>query len=62
MGIIPFQVNMFDIQPASTINKNPINGFCNLKKRIRKRGAINAAMGKIHLPLKKKRNIKPINK
>jgi hypothetical protein len=53
---------MFDTNPARTIIRNPLNGFCNRKKRIRNIGATKAAIGKIHLPLKKKREINPINK
>ena len=62
MGIIPFQMNMFDNQPARTMIKKPLSGFWNRKNLIKKIGAINAAIGKIHLPLKKKRKIKPIKK
>ena len=62
MGIIPFHTNMFDTQPAITISKNPFKGFCNLRNLIRNIGAKYATIGKVHLPLKKKRSIKPIKK
>jgi hypothetical protein len=62
MGIIPFQTNIFDIQQASTIKRNPLNGFWNRRKRIRNTGARKAAIGKIHFPLKKNSKTVPINK
>lgn len=57
-----FQINMFEIQNTNNNNRNPYKGFLNRKKRIRNIGAISAAKGKIHLPLKKNRQTNPINK
>ncbi len=44
------------------MNGIPLKGFWSLKNLIRNKGAKKAAIGRIHLPLEKKRNINPINK
>jgi len=57
-----FQMKILETNPAMTRNSSPLSGLWNLRNRIKNIGAINAAMGRVHLPLKKKRKMKPSKK
>jgi hypothetical protein len=54
-----FQMKILETSPTMTKYTNPFNGVCNLRNRIKNIGAANAAIGRIHLPLKKKRQMNP---